>query len=53
MYQGSDEWLETSMLAEYAEGANAYGVFLGGDNKLFKNSEPGSHDEEWQEDRCP
>ena len=36
MYQGSDEWLETSMLAEYAEGANAYGVFLGGDNKLFK-----------------
>lgn len=29
MYQGSDEWLETSMLAEYAEGANAYGVFLG------------------------
>ena len=42
MYQGSDEWLETSMLAEYAEGANAYGVFLGGDNKLFKiqNQDP-------------
>ena len=30
------------MLAEYAEGANAYGVFLGGDNKLFKiqNQDP-------------
>ena len=53
MYQGSDEWLETSMLAEYAEGANAYGVFLGGDNKLFKIQNQESHDEEWQEDRCP
>ena len=42
MYQGSTEWLETSMLAEYAEGANAYGVFLGGDNQLFKiqNQDP-------------
>ena len=42
MYQGSTEWQETSMLAEYAEGANAYGVFLGGDNMLFKiqNQDP-------------
>ena len=46
MYQGSDEWVETSLLAEYAEGANAYGVFLGGDNKLFKiqNQDPAMKD---------
>ena len=36
MYQGSDEWLETSMLAEYAEGANAYGVFLAGITNCLK-----------------
>lgn len=40
--RGSAEWQATSIFAEYASGANAYGVFLGGDSVLFKiqNQDP-------------